>query len=279
MAIGEVSGVAVGQWFADRAAVHQARVHRPLQAGICKDEDGPAAESIVLSGGFPDDEEHEDWIVYTGQGGLNRETNRQEGDQELLRGNRALKVSQEQGLPVRVVRRCPDPARGGYEYIGLWRVEQAWFAPSNHGPGKVWRFKLVPLEKQVIQQPPATPGQPRRAEVRTSRVIRDTDVARWVKEQYDYTCQVCRTRLETPGGAYAEGAHIRPLGRPHDGPDEPQNILCLCPNCHVVFDAGGFVIAEDGTLVGREGRLWVVPANTPKGEHLRYRMYQYNPKT
>lgn len=279
MAIGEVSGVAVGQWFPNRDAVRLAGLHRPPQAGICKDEDGPAAESIVLSGGYLDDEEHEDWIVYTGQGGLNRETNRQEGDQELLRGNRALKISQEQGLPVRVVRRCPDLARGGYEYIGLWRVEQAWFAPSNHGPGKVWRFKLVPLEKQVIQQPPASPGQPRRAEVRTSRVIRDTDVARWVKEQYDYTCQVCRTRLQTPGGAYAEGAHIRPLGRPHDGPDEPQNILCLCPNCHVVFDAGGFVIAEDGTLVGREGRLWVVPANTPKGEHLRYRMYQYNPKT
>jgi hypothetical protein len=36
------------------------------------------------------------------------------------------------------------------------------------------------------------------------------------------------------------------------------NILCLCPNHHVMFDAGSFSIAEDLTLLGLAGRLRVV---------------------
>jgi len=40
------------------------------------------------------------------------------------------------------------------------------------------------------------------------------------------------------GAAYAEGAHIKPLGSPHDGPDTPDNVLCLCPNDHLLFDHG-----------------------------------------
>jgi len=36
--------------------------------------------------------------------------------------------------------------------------------------------------------------------------------------------------------------HIRPLGRPHDGPDEPENILVLCPNHHTDFDYGRLTV-------------------------------------
>lgn len=37
---------------------------------------------------------------------------------------------------------------------------------------------------------------------------------------------------------YAEAAHIRALGSPHNGPDVIENVLCLCPNHHVLFDNG-----------------------------------------
>jgi putative restriction endonuclease len=43
---------------------------------------------------------------------------------------------------------------------------------------------------------------------------------------------------------YAEGAHIRPLGRPHDGPDIEANVLCLCPDDHVRFDYGAIVLTD-----------------------------------
>lgn len=44
------------------------------------------------------------------------------------------------------------------------------------------------------------------------------------------------------GDKYAEGAHIKPLGVPHDGPDIIQNILCLCPNHHLMFDRYSYSI-------------------------------------
>ncbi len=43
--------------------------------------------------------------------------------------------------------------------------------------------------------------------------------------------------------------HIQPLGVPHNGPDELPNLLCLCPNHHVMFDFGGFVIDPAGAVM------------------------------
>jgi putative restriction endonuclease len=61
---------------------------------------------------------------------------------------------------------------------------------------------------------------------------------------------MCALRLDTPAGPYAEGAHIRPLGAPHRGPDTLDNLLCLCPNHHLLFDIGAITIADDMTLIG-----------------------------
>ena len=70
-----------------------------------------------------------------------------------------------------------------------------------------------------------------------------------VKGWHGYRCQVCGQRLDLAAGAYAEGAHIRPLGAPHDGPDHESNVLCLCPNDHVRFDYGAIIV--DGELTIR----------------------------
>jgi putative restriction endonuclease len=47
------------------------------------------------------------------------------------------------------------------------------------------------------------------------------------------------------GRKYAEGAHVRPLGRPHLGADHLENLLCLCPNHHTQLDIGGLWITDD----------------------------------
>src|SRR5690242_11381604 len=86
---GEIPGYPVGTEFHDREALHQAGVHRPLQAGISgAAEEG--ADSIVVAGGYEDDEDFGAVIVYTGHGGNNPGTGRQVADQELVRGNLAL---------------------------------------------------------------------------------------------------------------------------------------------------------------------------------------------
>jgi len=76
--------------------------------------------------------------------------------------------------------------------------------------------------------------------------------------------------LKLKNSIYAEGAHIRPLAKPHNGPDVVENILCLCPNRHVLFDGGGFGIDNDYTLIGIDGKL-NVNINHPIGiQYLKY---------
>ncbi|WP_369077084.1 HNH endonuclease [Mariniflexile litorale] len=92
-------------------------------------------------------------------------------------------------------------------------------------------------------------------ETRVQRIVRDTELSRSIKTLYNYKCQVCNIQIETSSGFYAEAAHIKPLGVPHNGPDSKNNLLCLCPNHHVMFDYGGFSILDDYTLIGLEGEL------------------------
>jgi putative restriction endonuclease len=89
---------------------------------------------------------------------------------------------------------------------------------------------------------------------------------------------MCGTRLQGLAGPYAEAAHIRPLGTLHNGPHTTDNILCLCPNHHVLFDHGGVVVSGDLSLIGAQGRLTVQPQHRINEEHLRYRQEHYQIK-
>jgi len=82
--------------------------------------------------------------------------------------------------------------------------------------------------------------------VSTYRVLRDTALARRVKADMNHTCQICSARIVLGDGTpYAEAHHVKPLGSPHNGPDQPGNIVCVCPNCHVQLDYGS--IRADST--------------------------------
>lgn len=80
---------------------------------------------------------------------------------------------------------------------------------------------------------------PERVPTTVHRIIRDTELARRVKALHRYKCQICGHTIQLPDGSfYAEAHHIQPLGKPHNGPDERGNILCLCPNHHAELDYG-----------------------------------------
>ena len=165
--------------------------------------------------------------------------------------------SEAEGLPVRVVRGANgEPAfspTSGYRYDGLFRVEESWRERGRSG-SFVCRYRLVRLAEDgtPVPIPETVPQGPApREEATVQRLVRNTAISRKVKELHGYVCQVCGEGIEIASGAYAEGAHIRPLGRPHDGPDVMENVLCLCPNDHVRFEYGSIYIEDDLTIVDR----------------------------
>jgi len=221
---GHVSGVPSGRVFADRQALSDARVHGPTMAGIWGTPDD-GASSIVLSGGYEDDIDQGDVIVYTGHGGNDPTTRRQIADQELTKGNLALAKSGVDGLPVRVPRgsrlESPYAPASGYRYDGLYRVESYWSETGRSG-FRIWRYRLIRETHDAEPSPnqetdrdalPGATGPASRAETMVQRIIRNTRVAQYVKELHDHHCQVCGSRLETPAGPYSEGAHILSGGR------------------------------------------------------------------
>jgi putative restriction endonuclease len=123
---GDIPGVTDGSVFASRGELVAAGVHRANQAGIVG-TGAVGAESIVVSGGYEDDQEIE-VIIYTGHGGNDPSTRKQVADQSLdSPGNAALVTSSLTGAPVRVVRGRNAKAKyapvSGFRYDGLYRVE------------------------------------------------------------------------------------------------------------------------------------------------------------
>ena len=267
-------------------------MHRQTQAGISARQGG-GAESIVLSGGYEDDEDLGAVIIYTGRGGRSVETTQQVADQTLTGANLELVRNEQLGLPVRVTRKITAGSVSFYRYAGLYRVTSHWAETGKSGH-RVWRFRLELLAEDAaeetivlegaaapiaasdlfnqpnVQEATAAYGPAPRKEATTLRIVRDTAVTRRVKALYDYRCQVCGTRLDGAAGPYAEAAHIRPLGAPHHGPDILANVLCLCPNHHVLFDLSAFGIADSGQLLGLPGKLDVHKQHPIGVEFLAY---------
>ncbi len=154
--LGEIPAVPVDSTFASRAELSAAGGHRPLIAGIS----GAAlegADSIVLNGGYADDEDIWDEIIYTGLGGNTVETKRQVADRALAAANLALAESYIAGLPVRVTRGSREPSGhgpvAGYRYDGLYAVDRYWSA-MGRSAFRVWRFPLVRLNRTPPRMPP-----------------------------------------------------------------------------------------------------------------------------
>lgn len=265
---GEIPGINEGQEFDSRIELALSLVHKPRQAGLSGSQN-EGADSIVLSGGYEDDEDHGDIIVYSGFGGRDLNSGKQVTDQELVKQNLALAENCKQGLPVRVIRgtnhKSEYSPNHGYRYDGLYRVEEYWREKGKQG-FYVWRFKLIKISRELkenyvlqseVNESKKDYKPAQRIQTNIQRIIRNTELSIIIKEIYKFKCQVCGIAIQTNSGLYAEAAHIKPLGTPHNGPDSLDNILCLCPNHHVKFDFGGFAILDNFELIGESGFLTV----------------------
>lgn len=256
---GQIDGIEEGHCFVGRKEMMPSSFHRRWGSGI----DGNASSgtsAIVLSGGYEDDQDLGDLIVYTGAGGNDPNTGKQIEDQTWENpGNAGLVRSMNEGLPIRVIRgythKSDFSPKSGYMYAGLYSVVDAWEEKGKSGY-KICRFRLeysgVDRKRKAADQIELdyNKREKNRKEGAILRIVRDTKIAHDIKKLYDYTCQVCGFTLKAKNGFYAEGAHIKPLGIPHDGDDNSDNLLCLCPNHHVMFDKGCFSITDDYELIG-----------------------------
>lgn len=106
---------------------------------------------------------------------------------------------------------------------------------------------------------------PDRVPSNISRIIRDNELTRKVKEKENYECQICGKKILLPNGNYyAEGHHLQPLGGDYKGPDIKENILVLCPNHHIEFDYGSIAIEPKSKTIKH-----INPKNSYHGEKLR----------
>lgn len=264
---GEIEGVPEGHVFSDRKEMMSSGFHRNWAQGIDGNKN-EGASAIVLSGGYEDDEDFGYEIIYTGAGGNDPNTGKQRADQTWSNaGNAGLHTSWDRGLPVRVIRGYQHKSKfspdKGYAYGGLYSVVDAWQEVGRSG-FKICRFKLLysgahePTDGLDSKPLSDKKGTKERKQSTILRLVRDTKISNEVKQLYNFKCQVCDLAIETKTGFYAEGAHIRPVGKPHNGDDAASNLLCLCPNHHVMFDKGMFIINDDFTLSGVEsGKLMV----------------------
>lgn len=274
---GHIPNVYEGDVFDNRIALSHSRVHRPTQAGISGSQK-EGADSIVLSGGYEDDQDLGNIIIYTGHGGRDPNTKKQVADQILSDKNLALAINCQNKLPVRVIRGANHKSNFspeyGYRYDGLYQVVKYWKKKGKAG-FDVWLFRLEKAESDhnfdfEVKEDSPEYSKTTRTTVTQQRINRDYSLTLRVKEIYNFHCQVCHTQLSTNASFYAEAAHIKPLGEPHNGPDALDNLLCLCPNHHVMFDFGGFTVDDNFALIGLEGELYVKPEHKINKEFIMY---------
>lgn len=160
-------------------------------------------------------------------------------------------------LPVRFAKRIPKtipknivltwkwkkryPPYNEYDWAGYSRLFAGSFLDEAQ---RNTLFSILEIDKSEAATPLAsdldsTSDTPQKILMETYRVLRDTALARQIKEIHNYICQVCGIApiQLSNGNYYAEAHHLMPLGK-HRGPDIVENIICVCPNCHVKVDYG-----------------------------------------
>lgn len=139
---------------------------------------------------------------------------------------------------------CPEYKK----YRGVTRFEKVGntFRIVGTSAKTVRRLRVVPEKHTPRAIDIEELSQPERVLQETYRILRDTSLARTVKKSHQYQCQICGQTLKLGDGTpYAEAHHIIPLGKPHNGPDVRGNILCVCPNDHVLLDYGAVKLDAD----------------------------------
>ena len=162
---GPIPGVDVGMAWQYRIQCSEVGVHTPPVAGISA-QANIGCQSLVLAGGYEDDEDFGFEFTYTGSGGRdlsgNKRTSNQEFDQTLTRTNRGIAIScaapindkygaeakdWKKGKPIRVLRSYKFKKHStfapeiGVRYDGIYRVVK-YYPEKGQSGFKVWKFLL-----------------------------------------------------------------------------------------------------------------------------------------
>ncbi|OMO49449.1 hypothetical protein CCACVL1_30992 [Corchorus capsularis] len=154
--VGAVPGVEIGDIFFFRMELCLVGLHSQSMGGIDylsargDAEADPVALGIVSSGGYDDDAEDPDVLIYSGQGGAGNK-DKEASDQKLERGNLALERSLHRGNEVRVIRGLKDAlnqASKVYVYDGLFKIQESWMEKGKSGCN-MFKYKLVRIPGQA----------------------------------------------------------------------------------------------------------------------------------
>ncbi|KAK9039782.1 hypothetical protein V6N11_014972 [Hibiscus sabdariffa] len=142
-------GVLVGECWEDRLECRQWGAHLPHIAGIAG-QSNYGAQSVALSGGYEDDEDHGEWFLYTGSGGRdlsgNKRTSKEQSfDQKFDKMNEALRVSCKHGSHKE--KRSSYAPEKGVRYDGVYRIEKCWRKVGIQG-FKVCRYLFVRCDNE-----------------------------------------------------------------------------------------------------------------------------------
>ncbi|MEK4370007.1 HNH endonuclease [Paenibacillus sp. FSL R5-0473] len=121
-------------------------------------------------------------------------------------------------------------------------IEDIFYSVSGLGEG-FWGLREIKEPSMIASDNNDDIPETVRQRTTVYRTLRDTELARNIKQLYHNRCQICgETIMITQEKKYSEAHHIKPLGSPHFGPDVAENIIVLCPNHHVLLDYGAIEI-------------------------------------
>nr|GEZ90026.1 histone-lysine N-methyltransferase family member SUVH9 [Tanacetum cinerariifolium] len=154
--VGPVPGVSIGDVFFFRMKLCVLGIHRVPQAGIdflsasMSLNKEQIVTSVIVSGGYEDDEDSGKVIMYTGHGRQDKNSKLHVVDQKLEGRNLGMERSMQYGIEVCVIRGFKY--KGGasdklYVYDELYKVIDAWLVDGKSG-FCVYKFKLVRMEGQ-----------------------------------------------------------------------------------------------------------------------------------
>lgn len=154
--IGAIPGINIGDVFFFRMEICVIGLHGQVQAGIdyvpaSRSSSGePIATSIIVSGGYEDDDDSGVVLIYTGHGGRERNQLKHSINQKLEGGNLALERSMNYGIEIRVIRGIKSdrsPTGKVYVYDGLYKIVECWMDTGKSGFG-VYKYKMIRMQGQ-----------------------------------------------------------------------------------------------------------------------------------
>ncbi|XP_021901220.1 histone-lysine N-methyltransferase, H3 lysine-9 specific SUVH1-like [Carica papaya] len=266
--IGAVPGVEVGDIFFFRMELCLVGLHAPSMAGIdyigvkTSQEEEPLAVSIVSSGGYEDNVEDGDVLIYSGQGGNINSRDKEVMDQKLERGNLALDKSSRRGNEIRVIRGIKDlanPTGKIYVYDGLYKIEESWTEKGKSGCN-VFKHKLIRIPgqpeafmmwKSIMQWREGTasrtglilPDLTSGVESIPVSLVNDVDDEKW-PAHFTYSCSIkypeSINSLENYAGCTCQGGCL------------PNNPKCLCTQ----RNRGSLPYILNGVIVSQKSLIY-----------------------